>query len=190
MVSAWGWCCWKPIDILQQSISFIGGICICSDSKAPRQITNQLVTEYCRTSPPVDLCFYKLSRLTYVSRLRHHFLLTPSKLCLLLCPILLAYYNLDARFTRYTRMHIYNFSLSAFFAIPPLEKSMDQSDGHPWGHLWTSHSQTRDAPRVFEVASIPKDMSTLLAGASDGDGYPPNPPKKNPEGMFRRAFFW
>ena len=33
----------------------------------------------------------------------------------------------------------------------------------------------------LEVASIPKDMSTLLAGASDGDVYPPNP-KKNPEG--------
>lgn len=39
----------------------------------------------------------------------------------------------------------------------------------------------------LEVASIPKDMSTLLAGASDGDGYPVQ--QKKSEGMFGRTFF-
>ena len=41
----------------------------------------------------------------------------------------------------------------------------------------------------LEVASIPKDMSTLLAGASDGDGYPPNPTKNIRKGSLGGHFF-
>ena len=41
----------------------------------------------------------------------------------------------------------------------------------------------------LEVASIPKDMSTLLAGASDGDGYPVQQ-KKIGRNVWADSFFW